>query len=126
MTRFLSLLVVVFLQGCVGDTTCDNDHESVLAAKSLSDDRLAALYRDSEVLLRLGTSVDLAPIPDEFQDLEPIYLRRIGEAALDIKLASCFDHGVFLRADAKSGQVTLRFGEGPTSGEEVLWTNKPT
>ena len=45
MTRFLCYLSALLLSGCMGDVTCDGDHESVISAKSLSTERLARLYR---------------------------------------------------------------------------------
>ena len=123
MTRFLCFLLALSLLGCTGDVTCDGDHESVISAKSLSTERLATLYRDSISLLGTESGIHISPIPRELSDLDPIYVKRIGDSWLDIKLAGCFDHGVFVRADSESGRITLRYGEGPTWGEEILWTD---
>ena len=64
------------------------------------------------------------PIPAELSDLEPLYVKRLGSFFLDIKLAACFDHGVFIRVEPGEGQVTVRYGEGPFFGEEVLWSGE--
>jgi len=105
----------------MGDVTCDSDHGSVISAKSLSDERLATLSLDSKNLLSAERGVHSSPVPAEFSDLEPIYVKRFADDFLDIKLAGCFDHGVFVRVYAQSGRVTVIYGEGPTWGEEILW-----
>lgn len=123
MTRYICFLAALLLLGCSGEVTCDGDHEAVIFAKSLSDERLSTLYRDSINLLGIESDTSY-PVAAEFSDLDPIYVKRLGSYWLDIKLAGCFDHGVFIQADTMTERVTLRYGEGPTHGEDTLWAKE--
>lgn len=92
-------------------------------AKSLSDERLATLYQDAKRLLISDPDVYISPVPNEFSDLEPIVMRVWGSEKLGVKLEGCIDHFVFLNIDIASRQIVIRYGEGPTASEDVLWTD---
>ena len=126
MNRLRYLLLAVLLQGCFGDAACDSDHESVLLAKSLSEERLAALYEDSKRLILESPSSDFSRVHAELDDLEPVYSKRTGNTSFSIKLAACYDHGTFLNIDTDAGEITVTYGEGPSAGRELLWSDEPT
>ncbi|MGB5628250.1 MAG: hypothetical protein WBM57_02700 [Woeseiaceae bacterium] len=95
-------------------------------AKSLSQERLATLYyQDSKRLLASSPNVHISPIPDEFGDIIMIDMRTWGSEEIGLKLEGCFDHFVFLNIDTQLGQITVKYGEGPTAGEELLWDDAP-
>ena len=125
MNRFHAVLLTVLLQGCFGDATCDSDHASVILAKSLSEERLATIYRDSERLILKNLDPDPSTVYAEFDDLEPVYAKRTGLSSFSIKLAGCYDHGTFLNIDTGVGEIAVTYGEGPSAGREILWINEP-
>jgi hypothetical protein len=79
MTRFATILIFLALQGCFPSTSCEPDSDAVTFAKSLPQERLAALYRDSKRLLDSDPDVYIAPVPSEFKYLEPIDMRLWGQ-----------------------------------------------
>ena len=70
MKRIAAILPLLFLQGCFSDTSCEYDSESVAFAKSLSQERLTDLYRESIRLLSSSPEVYISPVPDECGDFE--------------------------------------------------------
>ena len=105
--------------------SCNEDSPVVAYARSLSQERLARLYRDME-----GSTWNTeAPVPKEFADLK---VARIRPSEGNIMVHGCFDHYVYLTFEgvgvekkfARKRQIILSWGERPPqAGEQVLWTD---
>lgn len=132
----LILTVFASLAGC-GDLSCDGNDPVVVAARALSEERLERLYADAEHVIRtkpkvLGEYWDDTdgPVPEWFKDFKPIKIRVQSRKrssfpqSVSLMLKGCFDHYIYLdvtsigTADAR---IEIKYGEGPSSGTEVLW-----
>ncbi|MGN7919702.1 hypothetical protein [Lysobacter sp. 22409] len=125
--RFLAAaLAIGALAGC-GNFNCDEDHESVALARSLPQRDLALLFSEAESVARakpMGFDHTRVRTPLPKFDLSPLIFRGYGKHA-SVKLAGCFDHGVYLSLEdlnSSKGQIELSWGEGPASGHRVLWS----
>jgi hypothetical protein len=129
--RFLvAALAIGALAGC-GDVTCDEDHQSVALARQMPQKDLALLFSEAESVDRAkprGFDHIQVRTPLPKFDLSPIFFRSSGEHAASVKLAGCFDHGVYLSLNglnSSKGHIELSWGEGGTSGYQILWPRHP-
>lgn len=122
-----------------GGRGCHKNSESVTYAKSLSQQRLAKLYKDMEKfsarndipfegywpLLEVGQVT-----PKEFSDLK---VSRIRPKEGNIMVEGCFDHYVYLRFEgigslrdsSSKRRIILSWGEyEPDMGQEIIWEEK--
>jgi len=119
--------------------SCDEESEAVAYARSLSEERLARLYKDMELYSQSKDTprIGYAPkqensdVPEAFADLDVV---RVKPSWGVIVVQGCFDHGVYLyfrgigiSKDHKGKkQIAVGWGEVPPhSGTEVLWTEEP-
>ena len=129
--RFLvAALAIGALSGC-GDVTCDEDHQSVALARQMPPKDLALLFSEAESVDRGKPKgfdhIQVKTLLPKFE-LSPIFFRSSGEHAASVKLAGCFDHGVYLSLNglnSSEGQIELSWGEGGTSGYQILWSRRP-
>ena len=132
----LVFTIIATLVGCI-DISCDSNDPVVVAARALSKARLERLYADAEVVIRTKPKVlgdywddSKGPVPERFRDLKPIKIRvessrrSLRPKRVSLMLKGCFDHYIYLdvtsigTADAR---IEIQYGEGPSSGTEVLW-----
>ena len=125
---------LILVGGC-GDPAdgCDESSSAVAYARSIPKDRLAQLYRDAKAQLKSGQTLQRAGPgtgngPTWLDDLT--YRNVIlDNARTRILLRGCFDHFVFIQINGISDRrsfygnsLLLVWGEGPTAGSEVLWS----
>jgi len=116
------------LGGCgfVGLPTCDADDDVVHEARALPQPVLAALYEEAEGMSRAGMRSGKAvatALPGLHAD-DRLWFQMFGRTDARVRLRYCFDHGVVLwfhDLGTAEGRVMLKWGEGPTAGEQVLW-----
>lgn len=119
------------LGGCA-DAVCDADHASAVAARALSQQDLARLFSEAETVARSRPSpYENVPVKTPLPKfaLSPPTFRGYTDRWATVKLAGCFDHGVYLSLEelnTPQGNIELTWGEGPTSGSRVLWTRRST
>ena len=123
------LFAALSLLGC-GDVTCDADSVEVASARQLSQARLQQVANDVDELLRGNSkpagslwTVSEEGVPEQFQDIG-VVVSRVTPIDVRLRLKGCMDHHVDLVVTgsvAGSDRIELWFGEGPTSGKEVLW-----
>ncbi|MCU7844078.1 MAG: hypothetical protein KZQ93_09585 [Candidatus Thiodiazotropha sp. (ex Monitilora ramsayi)] len=113
-----------------GATECDEDSRAVRYVRSLPEDRFARLYKDMESYSEKDIfeyeNFGSNTFPDEFNDLEVV---RIRPKDGNIMVNGCFDHYVYLEFHGlgrghkrqMKPAIQLRWGEGPTSGTEIVW-----
>jgi hypothetical protein len=116
-------LSALLATGC-SSMVCDGSDERVEFARSLSKARLAQLHADmvrlsKDPAAKLGWPGEL---PRELQDLEP-HSAEARAGLFRVVLKHCMDHSITLsgQTSAESPSVELSWGEGPTSGQQVLW-----
>jgi hypothetical protein len=108
---------------------CDKDSDAANYARSLSDERLAALYSDMARMYKMNdvpyegyTSFDPKGLPKEFADLK---IKKVRPKQANIMVEGCFDHYMYLHfngiSDDEPKQIVLQYGEHPV-GSEVLWS----
>lgn len=125
----LSSVCLATLAAC-GQVTCDEDHPAVASARSIAPSEWARLFSEAETVARAdadGTGiVEMKSRLSARFEISPLALRMFpGHAS--IKLAGCYDHGVRLvmhGLNSPQRRIELTWGEGPTSGSQVLWPGK--
>lgn len=124
----LILASVVVLSAC-GNVTCDEGHSSVALARGVPRKKWAELFSEAENIVRPQPSgsknvVVKTSLP-KFNLPSLNFVIYSKDAT--VKLAGCFDHGVYLSLDGLNtpqGKIELSWGEGPEAGSEVLWSRR--
>jgi len=127
-------LVLPIIGGCLySPGGCQESSPTVAYARSIPAERLEQLYRDAGAQLAKGAYLSgVRPrdnnAPEWLEDLNYNNVS-LGPGRAHIILEGCFDHAVAIQinglGDHKSmyGNSLLLFrGEGPTSGDEILWS----
>ena len=129
LSRSLLMLVsVVFLSAC-GNVTCDEGHSSVALARGIPQTKWAELFSEAESTVGVKPfGLENIPVKTSLPkfDLSPLSFVSYSKHAT-VKLAGCFDHGVYLSLDdlnTPQGKIELSWGEGPEAGSEVLWSRR--
>ena len=120
---------LVLLVGPGQHTTCDEGSPSVAYARSLKEADLSVLFHEVEKLVADG--VQLHRVPASSKELpEVLSTFRFESISVDrervrILLERCMDSYVTLTfhgfSDSRSPAVPLNWGEGPTSGSQLIW-----
>jgi len=131
----LTILLPLTIIGCgdKNEIVCDEDHPKVKFARQLSGERLKALFDEMKKLKQENNTLPHEmgsknmPIPEPFKDINPIIIH--SERALPtIVLKSCFDHYIMLLFyginEKEEKKIVLMWGEGPTLGKQILWSEK--
>lgn len=128
--RSLSLAICLAgLAGC-GNVICDEGHSSVAMARSVSRKDWAQLFSEAETIARARPPIyENTPVKTPLPqfDLSPLAFVRHTDDQASVKLAGCFDHGVYLSLEelnTPQGRIELSWGEGPSSGSQVVWSRR--
>ena len=126
----LIFTICTSLAGCI-DVTCDGNDSEAVAARALSKERLERLYTD---IANWGpnkhwTDVYLwddakGEVPEQFKDIGAGFAERTFDGNVVLRLRGCMDHHldlIVVLAKDEDPRIELRYGEGPTSGQEILW-----
>jgi hypothetical protein len=110
---------------------CDKEHPTVSPAKNLSPAKLTELFNEVEYISRTRKDFFNLYLPLKTRlNLNTLYGVKTPTVHFwttdhaRVKLAACFDHSVSLELEnlnRPSGSITLHWGEGPESGEALLW-----
>jgi len=117
---------LAMLTAC-GENLCGDNSQAVSRAKSLTPEQLESLYGDTVALIRgydperLGRLSTRDPVPQQFAYLAARAVRVEDDSAW-FYLESCsFDNKVVLFVYS-SGEILLRWSEGPDTGKIELRT----
>lgn len=122
--KYLGLIPLLFVLASCGALKCERDSETAVYARSLSAERLSALYDYSMGLewSDFGGDYYDQVLPEEILDL-PIKLLRVKQRSVIYRLEGCMDHHldlVVIKAGETAAQIELHSGEVPRI-VEVLW-----
>ena len=128
-TLFSALIALFILSKPV--YVCDEEHPVVSPARDMSQDKLAELFNEVENISRSRKDFFNLYLPLKTRlNLNTLYgvttptVHFWTPDFARVKLAACFDHSVSLELEnlnKPSGSITLHWGEGPESGEALLW-----